>query len=115
MRPPPADAKPWTQRFLARARAVQFEQPLDVRVRDDYFNQVEHLGERITLLDQVIEEAAATSPMARRIAARGTMRGVSTITATTRVAEWGEISRFTRPLQLMSYAGLVPSNPRISE
>jgi len=47
--------------------------------------------------------------MARRIAALCTMRGVSTITATTLVAEWGEISRFTGPLQLMSYARLVPS------
>ena len=105
----PPDAKPWTQRFLAWARAVHFEQPLDVRVRDDYFNQVERLGERITGLNQVIAEAAATSPMARRIAALCTMRGVSTITATTLVAEWGEISRFTGPRQLMGYAGLVPS------
>jgi transposase len=106
---PPAEAKPWTQRFLAWARAVPLEQPLDIRVRDDYFNVVEHLGERITALDQAIGDAAATSPMARRIAALCTMRGVSTITATTLVAEWGEISRFAGPKQLMGYAGLVPS------
>lgn len=106
---PPPEAKPWTLRFLAWARAVSLAEPLDVRVRDDYFNQVEHLGDRITALDQAIVEAAATRPMARRIAALCTMRGVSTITATTLVAEWGEISRFTGPRQLMGYAGLVPS------
>ncbi|MBI3538870.1 MAG: IS110 family transposase [Candidatus Eisenbacteria bacterium] len=106
---PPSEAKPWTQRFLAWTRAVPLAQPLDTRVRDDYFNQVEHLGQRIVALDQVIADAAATSPMARRIAALCTMRGVSTITATTLVAEWGEIGRFTGPKQLMGYAGLVPS------
>lgn len=105
----PPDAKPWSQRFLDWTRAVRLEQPLDVRVRDDYFNLVVHLQDRITALDQALEDVARTSPMARRITALSTMRGVSTVTATTLVAEWGEIARFTRPRQLMAYTGLVPS------
>ena len=105
----PADAKPWTQRFLAWARSVVLPHLLDARVRDDYFNQVEHHRQRIEDLDRLIVEAAATSPLAKRIAALCTMRGVSTITATTLVAEWGEIGRFASPKQLMAYAGLVPS------
>jgi len=105
----PAEAKPWTQRFLDWTRAVRLEQPLDVRVRDDYFNLVVHLQDRITALNQALEDAASTSPMARRIAALCSMRGVSIVTATTLVAEWGEIARFTRPRQLMTYTGLVPS------
>jgi transposase len=105
----PAEAKPWSQRFLTWARGVALSQALDVRVRDDYFNQVEHLRQRIQALDQAMAEEAAACPMAARIAALCAMRGVSTITATTLVAEWGEISRFTGPRQLMGYAGLVPS------
>jgi transposase len=105
----PEDAKPWTQRFLTWTHGVPLSQPLDVLVRDDYYNQVVHLHERIEVLDQAIAEAAASCPMAARIQALCAMRGVSTITATTLVAEWGEISRFTKPRQLMGYAGLVPS------
>jgi transposase len=105
----PPEAKPWTQRFVDWTRAARLDQPLDVRVRDDYFNQVVHLQDRITALDQAVEDAAKTSPMTRRIAALCAMRGVSIITATTLVAEWGEIARFTRPRQLMAYTGLVPS------
>jgi transposase len=105
----PPDAKPWSQRFLNWARAVPLPEALDVRVRDDYFNQVEHLRQRIHVLDQTIHEVAVGCPMAARISALCTMRGVSTITATTLIAEWGEIGRFTGPRQLMGYAGLVPS------
>lgn len=106
---PPADMRPWTQRHLAWARALHLEHPLDRRVHEDYFNHVAYLQDRIASLDQAIQEAARTGPMNARIAALSTMRGVSTITATTLVAEWGEIARFTRPRQLMGYAGLVPS------
>ena len=106
---PAPEIGPWTRRHLAWARALPFAQPLDVRVRDDYFNEVTHLSDRVLALDQAIEDAAMLSPMAPRIAALRTMRGVSTITATTLVAEGGEISRFTGARQLMGYTGLVPS------
>jgi transposase len=105
---PPADMRPWTQRHMAWVRAVRLEHPLDGRVHEDYFNHVAYLADRITTLDQAIEEAAQSCPMKHRIAALRTMRGVSTITATTLVAEWGEIARFAGPRQLMGYAGLVP-------
>ena len=105
----PEEAKPWSKRFLAWTHSVSLAQPLDVLVRDDYYNQVVHLQDRIDVLDQAIADAAAASPMAPRIKALCTMRGVSTITATTLIAEWGDISRFARPRQLMGYSGLVPS------
>lgn len=105
----PEGAKPWTKTYLAWTHAVLLAHPLDVRVRDDYFDQVVHFEERIVALDRAIEEAVATCPMAPRIAALCTMRGVSTVTAATVVAEWGDIGRFIRPRQLMGYAGLVPS------
>jgi len=105
----PADAKTWTKRYLAWAHAACLPEPLDARVRDDYFDQVAHFTERIAVLDRLIEETAASCPMAPRIGALCTMRGVSTVTATTLIAEWGEIGRFARPRQLMGYAGLVPT------
>lgn len=106
---PPQGTRAWTPRYLAWAAGRTFEQPLDVLVRDDYLSQVEHLRDRIGSLDQAIEQAATTSPQAPRIRALCAMRGVATVTAATLVAEWGEISRFVGPRQLMAYAGLVPS------
>ena len=46
------------------------------------------------------------APVAKAL--RG-LRGVSLITATTLLAEIGDISRFDNPRQLMAYLGLVPS------
>jgi transposase len=106
---PPEGTRPWTERHRAWAAAVKLEQPLDVLVRDDYLTQVEHHEDRVRRLDQAIEQAAAASPLAPRIAALCCMRGVATVTASTLVAEWGEMSRFAHPRQLMAYAGLVPS------
>ena len=46
------------------------------------------------------------APVARSLAA---LRGVDTLTATTLLAELGDVSRFDSPRQLMGYLGLVPS------
>lgn len=37
------------------------------------------------------------------------MRGIKLVTAATIVSELGDISRFSSPRELMSYAGMVPS------
>ena len=47
--------------------------------------------------------------MAPVIEAYQAMRGVAFITATTFVAEIGDVRRFETPRQLMAYLGLVPS------
>ncbi len=49
------------------------------------------------------------SPMRAVIDALQSLRGVSRLTATTIVAEVGELSRFDRASQLMGYTGVVPS------
>ena len=43
------------------------------------------------------------------IAALQALRGVAQVSAATIVAELGQVSRFGRPSQLMSYSGTVPS------
>lgn len=108
-RVPPAGTRAWTERHRAWAAALKFDQPLDTLVRDDYLTQVEHHEDRVRRLDRAVEAAATSSPLAPRIGALCCMRGVAVVTAATLVAEWGEMSRFTRPRQLMAYAGLVPS------
>lgn len=106
---PPADVRAWSPRHLAWAVRLSFAQPLDRLVRDDYQTQVELAQERVGRLDEAIEQAVPSSPLAPRILAQRALRGVDTVTAATVVAEWGEMGRFVGPRQLMGYSGLVPS------
>jgi transposase len=53
-----------------------------------------------------MSEKSVLRPMIEGLQA---LRGVSFVTAATVAAEIGDISRFTHPGQLMSYAGLTPS------
>ena len=77
----------------------------------DYLTEVQHVAQRVVRLDQAIDEAVlAASPALRAVIdALQTMRGVAKTTAVTLVTEIGSFSRFERPSQLMSYAGMVPS------
>jgi transposase len=62
--------------------------------------------ERLTNHLATAAKTAARAPVIERLLA---MRGIGLITATTLVAELGDITRFGSPRQLMSYAGLTPT------
>ena len=54
-------------------------------------------------------KTATPAPMRAVIAALQALRGVAQVSAATIVAELGQVSRFGRPRQLMSYSGTVAS------
>lgn len=101
----------WTQKHLIWIGQQEFEHSSDKAVFADLLNEVEHAAERIKRLNQAIEDAIAQAPAEQQdvVAALMTLRGVAFLTAATLVAEVGAFSRFDNPRQLMSYAGLVPS------
>ena len=65
--------------------------------------------ERLTRLEQYIEEFLPTWSLAPVVRACEALRGVSMIAAVTFVTEVGDLGRFDSPRQLMGYLGLVPS------
>ena len=69
------------------------------------------MADRLTRLEAALDEAvqAAPAPMRAVIAALQALRGVAQVSAATIVAELGQVSRFGRPRQLMSYSGTVAS------
>lgn len=67
------------------------------------------LGRRVAALDAQIEETALASVFWPVIEALMALRGVKLLTATTIVAELGDLKRFAAAPQLMAYLGLVPS------
>ena len=70
------------------------------------------LSECTQRVDRLTEQIQALLPQWRMFPvaqALQSLRGVSLIVATTTVAEIGDLTRFDRPVELMSYLGLVPS------
>jgi transposase len=60
-------------------------------------------------LNAALESEAGAHPRAPLIRALQTLRGVDVLTATTLVAEFGDLARFTQAREAMAYTGLVPS------
>jgi transposase len=67
------------------------------------------MSKRVAAFDAQIDSAAAGSVFWTVIESLMALRGVSLLTATTIVAEIGDLKRFTSAPQLMAYLGVVPS------
>ena len=88
---------------------IKMPHPAQQIALQEYIDAVRLSTERVHRIVTQIEELVPVwriAPVAKAL--RG-LRGVSLITATTLLAEIGDISRFDNPRQLMAYLGLVPS------
>jgi len=88
---------------------VKFSQPVQQIVFQEYVDTAKALSQRVAALDQQLECAAAESVFWPVIEALMALRGVNLLTATTIVAEIGDLQRFASAPQLMAYLGVVPS------
>lgn len=77
----------------------------------DYLGEIDRLAERVQRLEQAIRAALLQAPARTQalVANLQALRGVSLLTAVTLVTELGTLTRFGTATQLMSYAGLTPS------
>jgi transposase len=94
------------QAFAHPAQRLAFQELLDA---------VRAAVERIGRLEAALLEVVPAWTMAPVVAAFQAMRGVGFLTATTLVAEAGDIRRFDHPRQLMAFLGLVPSERSTGE
>jgi len=96
-------------RYRRWLQTVHFDEPALEAALLDYVTEVEHVAERIQRLERAIDLAVERAPESMRavIAALQVLRGVAKLTATTIVAEVGQLPRFKNPKQLMGYTGLV--------
>lgn len=79
---------------------------LEINAVDDFLEVLQTLNERISKLEEDIEEIAGGMEEARILM---TIPGVSYYTALTIIAEIATVERFPSSRHLCSYAGLVPS------
>jgi transposase len=110
--PPETVKKSWTQKYMTWIKEkVHFDQPALEATLLDYVHEVDHMAERIELLEKSIDVAIEKAPAEMRVVieALQALRGVAKITAVSIVAEVGTLSRFEKARQLMGYSGLVSS------
>jgi transposase len=99
----------WTQAHYRWLETMKFDHPTQQIVFQEYVDTVKAMTQRVAGLDQQIESASAESGFWPVIEALMALRGVSLLTATTIVAEIGDLKRFASAPQLMAYLGVVPS------
>jgi transposase len=99
----------WTQAHYRWMERVKFEHPVQQTVFQEYVDTVKAMTKRVDGLDDQIEIAAKQSVFWPVIEGLMALRGVNLLTATTIVAEIGDLRRFTGAPQLMAYLGIVPS------
>ncbi len=99
----------WTLKHRAWLKRLRFDERHSQQVFDNYLLAIEHVEERLKMLDAYIEEAAVEGPYAQQVGWLRCLRGVDTVTAMTILAELHDFRRFTHPRHLMAYLGLTPS------
>ena len=101
--------KTWTKthmRWLASLKLEHLEQRIAF---EEMLLGVRQAQEQIERLEQAIRAAVPDWSLAALVTALMAMRGIDLISATTLLAEIGDLSRFRTPRELMAYLGLVPS------
>lgn len=99
----------WTQMHFRWLETVKFEQPVQQIVMQEYVDTVQAMSRRVRAIDEQIARSAQQSAVWPVIESLMALRGVNLLTATTVVAEIGDLQRFANAPQLMAYLGLVPS------
>jgi transposase len=89
-----------SQKLEHRERRIAFEEMMLA---------VRQAQERIARLEEAIRSALPEWSLAEMVTALMAMRGIDLISATTLLAEIGDLSRFQTARELMGYLGLVPS------
>ena len=108
IRPP---YNPWTKKYRDWLSTLELKTQTQTLVLREYLQAIGEIEARIKRLEAEIENFinTTTSKQGQVIKALQALRGVGLVTAATIVAETGDLTRFDSPRQLMSYAGLVPS------
>jgi transposase len=105
----------WKGHHLRWLDGQNFGHPAQRLAFQEMLNAVRAAAERIERLEAALMEVVPSWTMAPVVAAFQAMRGVKFVTATTMVAEAGDLRRFDHPRQLMAFLGLVPSERSTGE
>lgn len=105
----PEGIRRWTKPYYSWLRSLEFDLPTLKAAFEEYLLAIQETEQSIRRLEEEISRCASESVHAPVIQALQALRGFKEIAATAITAEIGEFGRFAKPTQLMSYAGVVPS------
>lgn len=110
VRPPPK-VKAWTASYQAWIKRIHFDDPMLQSVLEDMRAEVDHQQDRVARFEKLIEASVGRldEVMRETIVALQALRGVKLLTAATIAIEMGSAARFQSAPELMSYAGITPS------
>jgi transposase len=99
----------WGPAHLRWLSEVVCPTPAQQIVFQEYVRAVTEHSERLGRLEQELQDQVHTWRLRPVVDALQALRGVQFTVAVTIVAELGDLTRFDKPSQLMSYLGLTPS------
>ena len=102
------EGRPWTQKHRDWLHRLNLEELQRVIV-ESHLGVLDGLSMQRQGLDRRIEEIARTEPYRQKVARLMSLRGIGLYSAMVLVTEIGDVARFAKAGQLMSYFGLVPS------
>ena len=101
--------KPWTKIHKAWLMRQKFDHPERRLVFEEMMLAMRQAEERLVRLEQAIRIAVPEWSLAEAVIGLMAMRGIDLISASSFLAEMGDLSRFPTPSQLMANLGMVPS------
>ena len=105
----------WTRGHRQWVDSLQWTQPAEHVVVNDYRLAIDQLAARLIELDARLAAIAATDPYRERVGWLRCFRGIDTLTAILILAELHDFRRFQSPRALMAYVGLVPGEDSTGE
>ena len=105
----------WTPAHLRYLARIKMPFPAQQFALQELLNTISEAGARLERFDAQIEREVAGWRWEPVVRALMSLRGLARLNAAILVAELGDLQRFTRPAQLMSYLGLVPSEHTTGE
>jgi len=105
----------WTRGHRRWIDSLEWAQPAERVVVDDYLLAIDHLEARLIEFDRRLEDVAQSDPYREPVGWLRCFRGVDTLTAILILAELHDFRRFHSPRALMAYVGLVPDEHSTGE
>jgi transposase len=100
---------PWSKAHFRWISILKLPHPAQQAVLQESLDALSECTARVDRLTEQIQQLLPEWRMYPVVKALQTLRGVSLVVSTTTIAELGDLTRFARPVELMSYLGLVPS------
>jgi transposase len=99
----------WTLAHERHLSQINFAYPAQNIAFTEYRSAVTEANERLERIGAALQTAVSEWRLRPVVQALMGLRGIDFVSATTIVAELGDLRRFAHPKQLMSFLGLVPS------